>query len=443
MKNFYLTSLVIACICMTFQNKLTAQVVTTVAGNGTVGAPLILDSALKAPIGRPATVYVDKNKNIYYTDILNHQIRKIDSNGVSVTLAGNLSAGYSGDGGNALLASLNEPRSLVVTKKKEVIFCDHLNHCIRKIDSTGVITRFAGTTVQGFSGDGGQALLAQFNTPRGIVQDRLGNFYICDESNNKIRMIDTLGIVSTVMGSLPGYSGDGGSAVFAQLNRPTSLSIDQHDQLYITDANNYCVRKIDSVGIVSTIAGNGINFGFGGDGGNPQQASFLYISAVSVADNGDVVIADAGNNRVRRIRNNVVYTIAGNGLAGFSIDGTIASQAQFSVVAGITMDKKRNVYICDQGNNRIRRLDDYNKITVSINELDDDAPAIWCYKSMLNCNSPLAGKIELYTLDGKLVQSEHVKKGDNQFTLLTNTTIISFQFKADNGRLMSGKFLAD
>jgi hypothetical protein len=423
--------------------QLKSQAVSTTAGDGTVGAPLNLDSALKAPIGKPSTIFIGKNKSFYYTDILNHQIRKVDSNGVSTTMAGNLTSGFSGDGGNALSASLSEPRSLVVTKKKEIVFCDHLNHRIRKIDSLGIITTIGGAGTATFTGDGGPAIQANFNKPRGIVQDKLGNFIICDESNNRLRKIDTNGNVTTIMGSLPGYSGDGGSAVFAQLNRPTSLSIDQWGRLFITDANNYCVRMIDTLGIVSTIAGNGTSFGFSGDGGSPLAASFLYISAVSVADNGDIVIADAGNNRIRRIRNGVVLTIAGNGIAGYSADGTLAPLVQFSVVAGIAMDKYRNVYICDQGNNRIRTLVDYNKITAGVNELKEDAPIVWWSASRLTCNSQVAGKIELFGLDGRLLHTEPVALGDNQFYIPAVSGIISYRFISTTNQVVRGKLLAD
>lgn len=441
-KNYLIIGLNFLLLNLVFSAK--AQVVSTIAGNGNTGTPLNSDSALKAPVGKPATVYFRlKDKSFYYTDIENHQIRRVDSTGISTTMAGNLVAGFSGDGGNALSASLNQPRSLVVTKHKEIVFCDHLNHRIRKVDSLGIITTIAGTGYAGFGGDGGQATLAFFNTPRGIVQDTEGNFYICDESNNRIRKIDTLGVVSTIAGSAPGYTGDGGSAAFANLNRPTSLSIDKKNQLYITDANNFCVRKIDSLGIISTIAGDGINYGFGGDGGSPLQARFLYISAVAVSTNGDIVIADAGNNRIRRIRNNVVYTIAGNGQAGFSADGTTATSAQFSVVAGVAMDDANNVYICDQGNRRIRTLDDYNKITVHVNELQADAPQIWWYQQHLYCNTPVAGTIQLVSPAGQVVFTKELSAGDNTLFLPQCRGIISFRFVAADNKTMQGKFIAD
>ncbi|HTA81522.1 MAG TPA: SBBP repeat-containing protein, partial [Bacteroidia bacterium] len=212
-----------------------------------------------------------------------------------------------------------------------------------------VITTIAGNGASGYSGDGAAATAANLNEPTGLVTDAAGNIYISDKFNNCIRKVNTAGIITTAAGNgTAGFTGDGGAATNAELNNPYGIAIDPHGNIYIADYKNARVRVLGNSGNITTIAGNGIN-GYSGDGGAATAAEIAPI-AVAVDDSGYIYIADADNNRIRKIVNGIITTFAGNGAANYFGDGGLADTSALYYPAGLTCDHMGNVYIADYNN---------------------------------------------------------------------------------------------
>jgi len=263
---------------------------------------------LRAKLNKPSGVFVDGGGTIYLADSGNHIIRKIPPGGNIINVAGKpKKKGYGGDGGPATKAKLKKPRDVVVDSSGNIYIADTDNCRIRKVDaSTGIITTYGGNGICGYGGDGGLATNASFNKPKGLAIDSAGNLYVADTDNNRIRKIDaTTGIVTTIAGTgVKGYSGDGGPATAAMLNKPEGLAVSNGGIIYIADTGNNRVRKIDTSGIITTYAGNGIK-GYGGDGGPPGDAQLKKPTDVAVFNDveGHILIADKDNNRIREVTN--------------------------------------------------------------------------------------------------------------------------------------------
>lgn len=275
--------------------------------------------------------------------------------------------GYSGDNGLATHAELNNCTGVAVDGAGNVYIADKGNNVVRKVNvTTGYITTFAGNDTAGYSGDGHQAVDAKLNQPYALATDVAGNVYIADGGNNVIRIVSASGIINTYAGNgTAGYSGDYGLASLASLNNPRCIAIDSSGNLYIADANNNVIREVSSGGVISTIAGNG-SAGYSGDNGNALAASLYYPSGVAVDVFGNVYIADQTNNVVREVfaSNNVIKTIAGNHTIGSSGDGGPAVDAQLTFPASVSLDQAGNLYIADQGNYVIRRIDSSGNINL-------------------------------------------------------------------------------
>jgi uncharacterized protein (DUF779 family) len=349
--------------------KVSGGVITTVAGNGT-GFGGDNGPATSAQLFLPSGVAVDSVGNLYIADAFNARIRKV-SNSVITTFAGNGTVGFSGDNGPASSAQLNGPASVAVDSTGSLYIADAGNSRIRKV-SGGVITTVAGNG-GGFSGDNGPATGAEFNNPCGVAVDSAGNLYIADYGNRRIRMVSN-GVIATVAGNgTPGLSGDNGPATSAQLSGPTSIAVDSTGSLYIGDAGNSRVRKV-SGGVITTVAGNGN--GFGGDNGLATNAQFNDPHGVAVDSAGNLYIADIYNNRIRKVSNGVITTIAGNGTGGFSGDNGPATNAQLNYPTGVAVDPAGNLYIADIYNNRIRVLTPTDSsCTYSVSPTSFQAPA--------------------------------------------------------------------
>ena len=332
-----------------------SQVITTVAGNGAFryggdGGP-----AVSAYMINPTSVAVDAAGNIYVAEILGNRVRKITPFGQISTLAGTSRRGYSGDGGPAAAAALASPYSVVADPAGNVFIADTGNSRIRKITSAGVITTVAGNGRTGYSGDRGPATAASLNSPMGLALDRAGNLYLCDAAANVVRKVDTSGVITTVAGTgRAGFSGDGGPATQAALNGPFGVAVGTDGSLYISDEINARIRRVSPDGIITTVAGNG-QMGGTGDGGPPLQATFSSMDDLKVDAGGNIYVASGGDNRIRGMsRDGVVYTVAGTGVKGLSGDGGPASRAQLHYPGGIALDPSGNLYIAERSNHRVR-----------------------------------------------------------------------------------------
>ena len=229
--------------------------------------------------------------------------------------------------------------------------------------AAGDISTVAGTVTQGFGGDGGPATGAGLNSPTGVAVDSSGNLFIADFDNHRIRKVDaTTGIITTVAGiGAQGFSGDGGPATSAKLNAPVDVAVDSSGNLFIADANNYRIRKVDTSGNISTVAGNGTR-GFSGDGGPATSAQLKFPDGVVVDSAGNLFIVDTFNNRIRKVdTSGDISTLAGSGavgwvLQGFSGDGGPATSAKLKFPFSVAFDSSGNLFIGDPGNHRIRKV---------------------------------------------------------------------------------------
>jgi len=280
------------------------------------------------------------------------------------TFAGNGMATYAGDGGLAINASLNDSKGMAIDPAGNVYIADSGNFRVRKVNTAGIISTYAGNGVSGFSGDGGPAVNASISDALSVALDAAGNLYIADSSNRRIRMVAPGGTITTVAGTgVQGYTGDGGPAIGATLGRPVALTLDVAGNLYYVDSVNQCVRRIDTNGIITTVAGNGVQ-AFAGDGGPAISASLAFPLGIALDSRGNMYVADANNNRIRMINSSgIITTVAGDGSGGFSGDGGQAVNASLNIPSDVAVDGAGNLYIADAGNNRIREVGPTGVIT--------------------------------------------------------------------------------
>jgi sugar lactone lactonase YvrE len=327
----------------------------TIAGNGSGGYSGDGVAAILAQLYNPTGVAVDSSGNIYIADNYNNRIRKVDTIGVISTFAGDGTNGYAGDGGPATSAKLSRPNGVTTDSAGNIYIADKENNRVRKVDTTGVISTVAGNGTVGFSGDGGLAIEAKLYYPTGVAIDPSGNIYIADYYNNRIRKVDTTGGISTVAGNgSSGYSGDGGPATSASLYNPSGVAIDRLGNIYIADTSNNRIRRVDSSGVISTVAGDGTN-GYSGDGGPAISAKLRSPQGVAVDMLGNLYIADSSNYRIRKVgTSGVINTIAGDGTYGYAGDGSAAIAAEFRYPVAIAVDRSGDLFIADAYNHRIR-----------------------------------------------------------------------------------------
>jgi uncharacterized protein (TIGR03437 family) len=360
-----LTSFLLCCASLLVQAPSFAQTpgtIQTIAGSGAQtftgdGAP-----ANQAALNVPVDVFADQAGNLFIADQFNNRIRKVASDGTISTVAGTGVAGFAGDGGPAINAQINTPTGIRGDSSGNLYIADVGNQRIRKVDSSGVITTFAGNGNKGYGGDGGPAIDASFYNAVRVAIDPSGNVLVADQSDHRIRRITPAGIVSTFAGNGAGtpsagaFSGDGGPAVDASLNNPTAVAVDGTGVVYISDQANQRIRKVALDGTITTIAGNGSQ-GFGGDGGPASAAILNYPGGIIVDSSGNLYFNDDINYRTRMIAaNGTISTIAGSGSQGFSGDGGAATAASLNGNFGVSLDLLGNMYIADSTNNRIREV---------------------------------------------------------------------------------------
>lgn len=332
-------------------------VCTTVAGFNLKGKSKDNEEAFTASMAEPYGVAITKEGNLAYVDRSNHQIKYISDENV-YTLAGSGQSGYSGDGGNPLEASLCKPSGVAISKTGVVYIADTGNHRIRKVED-GIISTIAGNGKNGGDGDGGDARFARLSRPGGVVIDDVGNVYTNDYGNNVIRKINQAGIITTVAGCGEfGYSGDGGNACEASLDRPYGLCVDSKgNNLFIADYGNNCIRHVDlRSGIINTLCGNGTS-GYSGDKDNCHNAIlngpfWVYLSQRTL------FIADALNHSIRAIDldSEIITTVVGNGIAGYQDQKIDKTKVMLNIPAGMTL-LDNILYIADYGNNSIRKFE--------------------------------------------------------------------------------------
>jgi uncharacterized repeat protein (TIGR03803 family) len=325
-------------------------IITTVAG-GYVGEGVTATNAsLKTPVG----LLKDKSGNLWIADTGHQLIRKLGTNGIITTVAGNGNSGYSGDGGPATNASFNNPAGLAMDAAGNLFIADG-NNVVRRVDTNGIITTVAGGGPD-YPGDGEAATNVSMWNLAGVTVDAAGNLFIAVMWNNVVRRVDTHGVITTVAGNgTNGYSGDGGAATNASLNNPSGVAVDAVGNLFIADGNNYRVRVVDTNGNITTMAGGGTNYP--GDGGVATNAILGYPWGVSVDAARNVYIADSWNNIIRRVdAQGIITTLAGGG-PDFPGDGEAATNVSLNNPEGVTVDAAGNLFIADTGNNRIRQVD--------------------------------------------------------------------------------------
>ena len=313
--------------------------ITTIAGTaGTAGFAGDGGSALGAQLKFPTGIVIDKSGNIYIADGLNNRVRKV-SGGVITTVAGNGTAGYTGDKGQAASAELNNPIGLALDSSGNLYIADSANNVIRMVTSSGIITTFAGNNTAGYSGDKALATGAQLFNPVGVAADAAGNVYIADTGNNVIRQVYNGNIVTYAEG----------------FTQPDAVAADSSGNIYVADTQGRRIVKYSN-GVYTTIAGNGYGQ-FSGDNGPGPNAALYDPMGLAVDSSGNVYIADTFNCRIRKLTPaGIITTIAGNGALFFSGDGGPATQAALHFPHGVAVDSTGNVYIADTVNAVVREL---------------------------------------------------------------------------------------
>ena len=352
------------------------QIITTVAGNGIAGD---VDNcqATAAELNSPADVAIDDSGNIFIADQSNNKIKKVNKSGVITTIAGTGSSGYNGDNIMATSANLYLPIGLALDDSGNIYFTEDGNNRIRKVNPSGIITSIAGDGTGAYNGDNIPSTAAEINSPYGICLDKYGNIFFNDGGNNRIRKINTLGIISTIGGNgIRGYNGDNIAATTAEFKDLGYIRIDTSGNIFVGDHSNYRIRKINTNGIVSTFAGSGI-LGNNGDGLQATAAELNSPNGVALDNNGNVYIVDDYAQVIRVVNNiGIISTVAGTGTLGYNGDERTAITAQLNNPNSVVTDRLGNVYIADANNQRVRVVTFH---AVAVNEINKAANNLQLY----------------------------------------------------------------
>jgi sugar lactone lactonase YvrE len=331
--------------------------VSTLAGTGTAGSTGDTGAAAAAMLNAPGGTAVDAAGNIYIVDSGNDTVRKVTPSGMITLVAGQAgTASFSGDNGAATAATLSAPSAVALDSAGNLYIADTGNNRIRIVNAAGTISTFAGTGTTGYSGDGGAATSAQLNAPSGLALSPNDVLYIADTGNNVVRYAGLRGgPIGTYAGNgTAAYAGDGGTALAASFSAPTGLATDPSGTLYIADTGNQVIRSVTTNNVVATLVGDNVT-GFNGDG----QALAISLNtpkgiAVDAADN--LYIADTGNNRIRVLTAGSVVTVGGGATSGSTGDGGLSTQAAFTAPQGIALGAAGNLYVADTGSNKVREI---------------------------------------------------------------------------------------
>lgn len=340
--------------------QLKAQI-SSIAGTGQAGYSGDGGRAASAQLNNPFGVVIGPDGAIYFCDTMNHVIRRIDQSGVITTIAGSGRKGYSGDGGSAIKAELNEPYEVRFDQQENLFFVERMNHVVRKVDRrTQIITTVAGTGKPGFSGDGGKAIQAAMNQPHSIQFDSKGNLFICDILNHRIRKVDMKSAVITTFAGTGEKkpTPDGAKIAGTPLNGPRAIDFDRQGNLWLALREGNAVFKLDlKAGTIHHIAGTGKQ-GFTGNGGPANLATLSGPKGLSIAANGNVYLADTESHSIRMIdlKKMTIDVVAGTGQKGNGGDGD-PLQCAMARPHGIFADKTGKIFIGDSEAHRVRVID--------------------------------------------------------------------------------------
>jgi uncharacterized protein (TIGR03437 family) len=331
--------------------------IATVAGDGYLHAVGDGGSALAALLSQPSALALDFGGNLYIADPGTQRVRKVGANNVIQTLAGTGIAGMGGELMAASASALNSPMGVAVAPTGVVYIADTYNHRIRAVSADGTIATVAGTGTSGTGAENQPWTQTALRGPRGVCVDRQDTLFIVDTSNHRVLRAAPGALMATAAGNgSPGAAGDGGSARLAQLDQPGACAVDTAGNLFIADTLNHRIRKVTAAGIISTLAGSG-QPGASGDEGPATAACLNSPSGVTADDNGNVFVADTGNQVIRQVTpDGIIHLIAGQYAAGFAGDGGPATSALLDAPAGLVLDGAGDLYLADSGNNRVRRL---------------------------------------------------------------------------------------
>ena len=328
------------------------MVIKTFAGTGTQGSSGDKSAATSAQLDGPNDAAVDISGNVYIADQSNHIVRMVNSAGIITTFAGTVTAGSSSDNIAATSAHFYSINGIAADIVGNVYISDNNDNRIRLVNSDGIISTFAGSSfgliygTSGSAGDGGAATSALLNCPYGVAVDISGKLYIADCCNNKIRMVNSAGTITTLAGTGRGGStGDGGPATSAQLANPTKITVDTSGNVYFVDYNNYKVRLVNSAGIITTFAGSATYFGDGG----AASSTYLYNPyGVAVDISGNVYIAEYDNHKIRVVNSaGIITTFAGIGSSVSTGDGGAPTSCSFGTLSAVAVDTSNRVYVTD------------------------------------------------------------------------------------------------
>ena len=419
-------------------------IISTVAGTGVAGSFGDGGAALSAQLSSPSGVSVSAGGDMYIADRGNSRIRMVSAASGSIETVAGTSWGYSGMGGPASSAQIRMPNSIFVDASGTYYFTDWYNDAAFRVDgSTGVIFNECGHDEQGDDGDGGLAPLATMEVPNGIWKSPAGDIYIVDAGTNHIRLVNgSTDIVTAFAGGTYGYSGDGGPVAAANFSGISGVCTDGYGNVYISDGGNNVIRKVDATGTVRTIAGTGVA-GYSGDGYSGQHAKLNSPGHLFMNHLGYMFICDVGNNviRVLNTNNDMIYTLAGTGLAGFSGDGGAANLAQLNSPTGVWQDISGAIYIADNGNNRIRKIvgSGYKNSPSDIANINTVDFKVYPNPSNGNIvlNTENFGSnttLEVLNVLGEVVMTQNITEAQTSLSLHQPAGIYTLVMKTGNGK---------
>jgi len=425
-----------------FSSTAFGQVIYTVAGDGSAGYSGDGGPSINAKLSIPHGVILDKKGNLYVCEIGNACIRKLSPayNGTVSTLAGSGACGYWGDSGLAIKADLCGAYDVAIDTKDNIYIADAGNNRIRKVDASGVITTIAGNGTAGYNGDSIPAITAELNAPTGIAVDSQGNIYIADWQNYRIRKVDTAGIITTIAGTgFAGLSADSSLADTSMLRAPFCIRLDKTGNIYFGDSA--WVKKIDTAGYLTTIAGNGTEI-YNGD--SIALKNGIGVDAIDLDSSGNIYVCDGGPDRIFKITpRGILTTIAGGGST--LGDGGDPLKAWLYVPQGVAVNNEGDVFIGDTGHNRVRLVTSH----LSVSEVNDNEDMLVMYPNpcqgqfsiRLSTKLKQAAEMNISGVDGKIVYHAQFQTNET-VSIITGLPAgfyiisISTEFKHFNNKLV-------